>query len=533
MVFLFIQKEKKTMNDYIGKYVKQFESGSKGSLALGSCGNDWGLSCGSYQLTLRWGNCIRFLKQYFPDEAKSLYFSAKRDKASKYWPGSAYCSRPSKVKSVWKKCYKKVGADKFFEYEHKYMEQNYYLPIKQKISPYINLDHTSRAFQECFWSWAIHRGASGAYNEFVAALNGRSVADFDMESLFDLIYDKRYQVFPNNRYKKDYAKSEREILRDIIYAPGLGVHIITSPVLVKPAGEDKMKYNENNQPIVCMMTNSSCYQGTRKMNILGVLWHSTGANNPMLRRYVQPSETDSNYEQLMDLLGKNSAGNDWNHIKHMAGVNAWIGKTADGAVETVQTLPWDFRPWGCGSGKNGSCNSGWIQFEICEDNLANPQYFEQVYKEGCELTAYLCKLFNINPKGTVKVGDVEVPTILCHADACKLGLGSNHADVNHWFPKYGKSMATVRDDVAELIGEPLFNDEEEEDMTQERFNELMNNYLVELAKQEPSAWSQEARDFCEKNGIINGDQNGNRMYKKFLTREEMAALIYRLHNEEK
>ena len=70
-------------------------------------------------------------------------------------------------------------------------------------------------------------------------------------------------------------------------------------------------------------------------------------------------------------------------------------------------------------------------------------------------------------------------------------------------------------------------------MTQERFNELMNNYLVELAKQEPSAWSQEARDFCEKNGIINGDQNGNRMYKKFLTREEMAALIYRLHNEEK
>ena len=39
--------------DYIGKYVKKFESGSKGSLALSSCGNDWGLSCGSYQLTLR------------------------------------------------------------------------------------------------------------------------------------------------------------------------------------------------------------------------------------------------------------------------------------------------------------------------------------------------------------------------------------------------------------------------------------------------------------------------------------------------
>ena len=94
-------------------------------------------------------------------------------------------------------------------------------------------------------------------------------------------------------------------------------------------------------------------------------------------------------------------------------------------------------------------------------------------------------------------------------------------------------MATVRDDVAALIGETVFNNEEEEDMTQERFNELMNNYLVELAKEAPSDWSKEARDFCEINGIINGDQNGNRMYKKFLTREEMAALIYRLHKDEK
>ena len=32
----------------IGEYVKQFESGDKGSLSFSSCGNDWGLSCGSY-----------------------------------------------------------------------------------------------------------------------------------------------------------------------------------------------------------------------------------------------------------------------------------------------------------------------------------------------------------------------------------------------------------------------------------------------------------------------------------------------------
>ena len=35
-----------------------------------------------------------------------------------------------------------------------------------------------------------------------------------------------------------------------------------------------------------MMTNSTCYKGTRTMAVKGILWHSTGANNPNLKRYV-------------------------------------------------------------------------------------------------------------------------------------------------------------------------------------------------------------------------------------------------------
>ena len=46
---------------------------------------------------------------------------------------------------------------------------------------------------------------------------------------------------------------------------------------------------------------------------------------------------------------------------------------------------------------------------------------------------------------------VKVPTILCHADAHALGFGSNHGDVNHWLPKFGKSMQTARQDVAKLL----------------------------------------------------------------------------------
>ena len=212
-----------------------------------------------------------------------------------------------------------------------------------------------------------------------------------------------------------------------------------------------MKYSESNMPLQCIMTHSTCYRNTGVMNVKGVLWHSTGVNNPTLRRYVQPYEGDANYSALMQKLGKNTYGNDLNHIYTEIGVNAWIGKLADESVVAVQALPWNYRPWGCDGGSNGSCNDGWIQFEICEDGLNDSTYFNKVYKEACELTAYLCKLYNINPLGTVKHNGVTVPTILCHKDSAQLGLGSGHVDVLHWFPKFGKNMTTVRSDVAALL----------------------------------------------------------------------------------
>ena len=227
----------------------------------------------------------------------------------------------------------------------------------------------------------------------------------------------------------------------------------TTPTTGTNTGGTKMKYNSSNKPLVCMQTNSTCYKGTRTMTVLGVLWHSTGANNPWLKRYVQPSSNDANYSKLMELLGKNQYGNDWNHIERQAGLNCWIGKLADGTVTTVQTMPWNYRPWGCGSGSKGSCNSGWIQFEICEDSLTDKAYFDKVYKEGIEITAYLCKMYNLNPKGTVTVNGVKVPVILDHQTSYQLGMGGNHGDVQHWFKRYGKTLDDVRNDVAKLLGE--------------------------------------------------------------------------------
>ena len=38
-------------------------------------------------------------------------------------------------------------------------------------------------------------------------------------------------------------------------------------------GNEKMKYSNSNQPLVCMQTNSTCYRGTSTMQVKGVLWH--------------------------------------------------------------------------------------------------------------------------------------------------------------------------------------------------------------------------------------------------------------------
>lgn len=295
-------------------------------------------------------------------------------------------------------------------------------------------------------------------------------------------------------------------------------------------GGSVMKYNEKNKPLVCMQTQSTCYQGTRKMQIKGVLWHSTGANNPNLRRYVQPSDNDPNRASLLSLLGKNNNGNDWNHIERDAGLNCWIGKLADGTVTTVQTMPWDYRPWGCGSGNRGSCNTGWIQFEICEDGLNDADYFNKVYKEACEITAYLCKRYGIDPHGTVQVNGVTVPTILCHADSNRLGMGSAHGDVLHWFPKFGKSMETARNDVAALLSGAT--NEEDDDMDVKRFTELWHEMRKTLQDNDASKYSEEARQWATSTGLIAGNGttvNGepNCMWADMLTREQFVTVLYR------
>lgn len=218
--------------------------------------------------------------------------------------------------------------------------------------------------------------------------------------------------------------------------------------------------------IQCFQTHSTWYNGAvRGGQPVGVLWHDTGAKNPYLKRYVQPYKGDPNYDEMIALIGLNTNGNDWNHKKKEAGLNAWIGKLQDGSVGTVQAGEWDIHPWGCGKGTKGSLNGYiddkngkrtwtkpmWIQFELCDDGYKDADYFAKVYKEACEFTAFICGKFGIDPFGTYTFNGVSVPTVLCHKDAHTLKVASNHSDVITWFNKFGKSMEDVRNDVSALL----------------------------------------------------------------------------------
>ena len=185
-----------------------------------------------------------------------------------------------------------------------------------------------------------------------------------------------------------------------------------------------------------MATKNKCYITGAGITPCGVMVHSTGANNPNLKRYVQPDD---------GRLGVNPYSNSFNEYQP-GGRNvcphAVIGKLADGSVASYQILPWDVEGWHAG----GTANKlGYIGFEICEDALKDAEYFAAAYDEAVAFTAYLCRLYGFDPQGETAQG---YPTVLCHSEAAALGIASNHSDVTHWFPRFGKTMDDFRADVA-------------------------------------------------------------------------------------
>lgn len=236
----------------------------------------------------------------------------------------------------------------------------------------------------------------------------------------------------------------------------------------------------------CLLTANRCYQAGRVIKPKGVMVHSTGANNPNLRRYVQPVSTTPGRAELLARLGTNPNGNHWNRAGLNVCVHGFIGKLADGSVAAVQTLPWDRRGWHAGNGSSGrSANDSHISFEICEDGLDDPDYFARAYRAAVELTAMLCREYGLDP--------LADGVVICHQEGYRRGIASNHGDVLHWFPRFGKSMDDFRADVAAELGRrpeaPAVdgsndrNDKEEDGMVYyERLGDVADSYKATIRK---------------------------------------------------
>lgn len=244
-----------------------------------------------------------------------------------------------------------------------------------------------------------------------------------------------------------------------------------------------------------LLTHNDCYLRGRTIRPQGVMVHSTGANNPYLRRYIAPDD---------GRLGTPSSRH-WNQSGVGACVHAMIGKAADGSVAVYQTLPWDMRGWHCGR----SGNDTHIAFEICEDGLTDEGYFRQTYQAAVELTAYLCKRFGLDP--------LADGVVLCHSEGYARGIASNHADVLHWWRKFGVDMDDFRADVAaEMQGG--------EDMTEAQVRQIVREEIAALQLQRaelpPSNWAKDQLAAAVAAGITDGKRP-----QSHATRQEVAIMV--------
>lgn len=249
----------------------------------------------------------------------------------------------------------------------------------------------------------------------------------------------------------------------------------------------------------CILTQNDCYKRGRTIRPKGIMVHSTGANNPRLSRYVAPND---------GLLGE-PALRHWNQSGTTACPHAFIGKLADGSVAAYQVLPWTMRGWHCGKGARGSGNDTHISFEICEDGLQDASYFGAVYREAVKLTAYLCREFHLDP--------LADGVVICHAEGHKRGIASNHGDVLHWFPKFGKSMDDFRADVArEMKGERELTEKEVRAIARDEFKKIE----AERAKLPASEWAEEGLAAAVANGVTDGTRP-----QSLATRQEVALMV--------
>ena len=255
-------------------------------------------------------------------------------------------------------------------------------------------------------------------------------------------------------------------------------------------------------------TANGAYKAGRDIAPAGCVNHSVGC--------AQPSA-----EVFYKLMNTANAG--W-------GVNAILGDFHLGEGRILLVLPYKRRPWGCGAGAKGSWNNSRIQWEVCEpsghtyaggtmiayDVAKNQVYFDRMWKMLVAWNVYCA----------VKMG-YDASSVNDHAESCRAGMGSNHADMGQWLPKHGKNMASLRAEVQKIM-----NEEDDDNMDKDKFKGLFAEMRKDLQDNDAGQYSAEARAWALSTGLIAGNGetiNGepNCMWADLLTREQLVTVLFR------
>lgn len=193
-----------------------------------------------------------------------------------------------------------------------------------------------------------------------------------------------------------------------------------------------------------------------------------------------------------------------------ASSNYGIG--SDGRIALY--VPESKRSWATSS-KSNDCRA--ITIEVANNGGA-PDWpvSDRAYNALIDLLVDICKRNKID-------------RLRWKADKNLVGkVSEQNMTVHRWFANKacpGNYLYNRHGEIADAVNARL---ESEDTVTQAEFDKMLENYMARQAVKEPAAWSADARAWAEKNEILAGDINGNKMYRSYCTREQMVVFLKRL-----
>ncbi|MGC2873756.1 N-acetylmuramoyl-L-alanine amidase family protein [Ihubacter sp. mB4P-1] len=184
--------------------------------------------------------------------------------------------------------------------------------------------------------------------------------------------------------------------------------------------------------IESILTKNPCYTTDEKITVKGIMLHSVGCAQPDPHYFIDEWD-NPNYDR--------------------ACVHGFID-AYDGTI--YQTLPWNHRGWHAGGLSNDThigiemCEPDCLEYTdtfsfICHDPEKSLRSARLTYTTAVDLTAYLCKIYDLNP--------LDDGVIISHYEGFRRAVASDHEDPEHYWDQLhtGYTMEGFRADVASKI----------------------------------------------------------------------------------